>query len=538
MLFCSSRGPPPSAAMQSLFAGTAWREHMQRKAAEKEAEALVQAAAEQAKRVKRLRGLTGKAEQTEEDTAKFIAAINAAGAADATATESDLESHLEMLLVPQPDGKELTEPHAQPSGSQPVAQAPSTQSPPQTARAVSPSIKAEDDELYYNGTPLHLLQVVLACAPGVMTAMRGAGCHAARAGLGLLPTQDVCMKCGEEVSFLRATQKAKGKWLCRMCNSKTVRLTRVFGRWPPTEFLGLPAEVQRQFWADRASTLGDMRNTLTEMLSLQQTEHESTAVVGYGQPLSYWAQLGYDTERIKTETPTKDVKWSNQLGWCYTVRVRKESAGTSREQVRAQVMSASSKPAFSLAGKKDIKDTTGKKNKDKRAQSSSVDSNSDSSSPADDPKGKSAKAKRAQLKAERKEKDRRRKHVMAEKKLLRDHEIKHKKSYTATKAIAKKALSKCVAIEVSLERDCADELLSKVPIIIAKQAQTALKDIKKQVEIAKSKLNSDEPLPYASTYEEELPSDVKKWISDSTLLASQLSATVDGMCMHTCSHMH
>ena len=127
---------------------------------------------------------------------------------------------------------------------------------------------------------------------------------------------------------------------------------------------------------------------------------------------------------------------------------------------------------------------------------------------------------------------------MAEKKLLRDHEIKHKKSYTATKAIAKKALSKCVAIEVSLERDCADELLSKVPIIIAKQAQTALKDIKKQVEIAKSKLNSDEPLPYASTYEEELPNDVKKWISDSTLLASQLSATVDGMCMHTCSHMH
>ncbi len=76
-----------------------------------------------------------------------------------------------------------------------------------------------------------------------------------------------------------------------------------------------------------------------------------------------------------------------------------------------------------------------------------------------------------------------------------------------------------------------------MPIIIAKQAQTALKDIKKQVEIAKSKLSSDEPLPYASTYEEELPSDVKKWISDSTLLASQLSATVDGMCMHTCSHM-
>ena len=328
--------------MQSLFAGTAWREHMQRKAAEKEAEALVQAAAEQAKRAKRLRGLTGKAEQTEEDTAKFIAAINAAGAADATATESDIESHLEMLLVPQADGKEARDHESPP---QTACQAPSTQSPPQTARAVSPSIKAEDDdELRYNGTPLHLLQVVLACAPGVMTAMRGAGCHAARAGLGLLPTQDVCMKCGEEVNFLRATQKAKGKWLCRMCNSKTVRLTRVFGRWPPTEFLGLPAEVQRQFWADRASTLGDMRNTLTEMLSLQQTEHESTAVVGYGQPLSYWAQLGYDTERIKTETPAKDLRWSNQLGWCYTVR--REPAGTSREQPPPQKSSSRSNQRY------------------------------------------------------------------------------------------------------------------------------------------------------------------------------------------------
>ncbi len=127
---------------------------------------------------------------------------------------------------------------------------------------------------------------------------------------------------------------------------------------------------------------------------------------------------------------------------------------------------------------------------------------------------------------------------MAEKKLLRDHGIKHKKSYTATKAIAKKALGKCVAIEVSLERDCADELLIKVPIIIAKQAQAALRDIRKQVEIAKSKLNSDEPLPYASTYEDDFPNDVKKWISDAALLASQLSATVGGMCIHKCSHMH
>ena len=524
--------------MQSLFNGTAWREHMQRQAAAEQADAEVHVDIKRAKRTRARKA----------DTTAAREANNAAGAANTTANETpvivgdsaaatcwvDLESHMGMLIVPQPDGKQLTEPHAQPSGSQPVAQAPST--PPQPH--VHPQSE-EDDESCYNGTPLHLLQVVLACASGVR-AMRGEGCHVARAGLGLLPTHDVCMKCDEEVNFMRAYEKAKGKWLCRRCNSKTVRLTRVFGRWPPTEFVGLPAEVQKQFWADRASTLGDMRKTLTEMLSLQQTDHESTAVVGYGQPLSYWAQLGYDTERIKTETPAKDVKWSNQLGLCYTVRVHKESEGTLREQVRAQVMNASTKPTFSLAGKKDIKDPTNKKTKHKRAKSSSSDSNSDSSSHADDPKGKSAKAKakRAQLKAERKEKERRRKHVMAEKKLQRDHEIKHKKSYTATKAIAKKALGKCVAIEVSLERDCADELLSKVPIIIAKQAQAALKDVQKQVETAKSKLSSDDPLPYASTYEDELPKDVKKWISDSTLLASQLSATVGGMCMHKCSHMH
>jgi DNA-directed RNA polymerase subunit RPC12/RpoP len=279
--------------MQGIFDGTAWKSHLERQSP---------VAAKRPKRtVCNARG-----------AATMTAVVSAASAASLWVAEYG------ALVVPPPVPTSPPVVRVPPAPTAPpVARAPST--PPSTppsppsyvpqpeVRPRPPPSDAEGapeptTELCYNGTPLHLLQVVLACAPGV-NAMGAEGCHVARAGLGLLPTHDVCMKCGEEVNFLRATQKAKGKWLCRMCNSKTVRLTRVFGRWPPTEFLGLPDEVQKQFWADRASTLGDMKKTLTEMLSNQQIEHESTAVVGYGQPLSYWAQLGHDTERIKTETP-------------------------------------------------------------------------------------------------------------------------------------------------------------------------------------------------------------------------------------------
>ncbi len=99
--------------MQSLFNGAAWREHMQRQAAAEQADAEVHAPIKRARRTR-----AHKAEQTDEDATAFIEAINAAGAANATANETpvivgdsaaatcwvDLESHLEMLIVPQPDG--------------------------------------------------------------------------------------------------------------------------------------------------------------------------------------------------------------------------------------------------------------------------------------------------------------------------------------------------------------------------------------------------------------------------------------------------
>ena len=59
---------------------------------------------------------------------------------------------------------------------------------------------------------------------------------------------------------------------------------------------------------------------------LPQDEEERT-FSGGGEflPLEAWAVKGFDTERIKSNTPSKDVKWSAQLGWVYRVVIDSES---------------------------------------------------------------------------------------------------------------------------------------------------------------------------------------------------------------------
>ena len=39
-------------------------------------------------------------------------------------------------------------------------------------------------------------------------------------------------------------------------------------------------------------------------------------------PLSYWANMGLDANRIKEHTKPEDVQWSDQLGWTYRVIIK------------------------------------------------------------------------------------------------------------------------------------------------------------------------------------------------------------------------
>ena len=100
-------------------------------------------------------------------------------------------------------------------------------------------------------------------------------------------------------------------------------------------------------------------------------------------PLSFWANQGLDEDRIKNNTHGDDVCWSDQMGWCYRVRVKTQykrrkfsstevftlAAGKRRRQ--AAIADDSAAPA----APKPIKD---------REEDSSSSSSSSSSSDSDD----------------------------------------------------------------------------------------------------------------------------------------------------------
>ena len=64
---------------------------------------------------------------------------------------------------------------------------------------------------------------------------------------------------------------------------------------------------------------------------------------GEFQPLSYWAQLGYDAEKIQANTHPRDIKEHRQLGTTYRVVIEKDSKALVETILRMQQL-AKSKP--------------------------------------------------------------------------------------------------------------------------------------------------------------------------------------------------
>ena len=61
------------------------------------------------------------------------------------------------------------------------------------------------------------------------------------------------------------------------------------------------------------------------IFSFHKDEHETKYSAG-GQflPLSVWGNQGFDIDMIKSTTPKEDIKWNNQLGWCYRVVIQSQ----------------------------------------------------------------------------------------------------------------------------------------------------------------------------------------------------------------------
>ena len=85
-------------------------------------------------------------------------------------------------------------------------------------------------------------------------------------------------------------------------------------------------------------------------------------------------------------------------------------------------------------------------------------------------------------------------------------------------------LAKCSPFLVSLERDLADPVLSKIPSVVKKKATAALDDCKNYSENAKTKLGNADPEPWPEALVEELAKATKEWQESASLLAAQLAA--------------
>ena len=68
-------------------------------------------------------------------------------------------------------------------------------------------------------------------------------------------------------------------------------------------------------------------------------------------PLSYWANMGLDADRIKNSTKPEDVQWSDQLGWTYRVNIKstKKTIKKSQREVMT-IVNARKRRGTPLAG--------------------------------------------------------------------------------------------------------------------------------------------------------------------------------------------
>ena len=63
------------------------------------------------------------------------------------------------------------------------------------------------------------------------TALKAQGdITAVTAGLGLLPMDPKCSRCGQVISYLRAIQKSKATFVCKVCNMRGQQLFRLYGQ--------------------------------------------------------------------------------------------------------------------------------------------------------------------------------------------------------------------------------------------------------------------------------------------------------------------
>ena len=114
---------------------------------------------------------------------------------------------------------------------------------------------------------------------------------------------------------------------------------------------------------------------------------QASSTGGDFMPLSYWANMGLDANRIKEHTKPEDVQWSDQLGWTYRVIIKgsKRTVKKSQREVMT-IVNARKRRGVAIEGPQPkatcVGEPTHVSGKPTRKPPSS--SSSDSSSPDED----------------------------------------------------------------------------------------------------------------------------------------------------------
>ena len=146
----------------------------------------------------------------------------------------------------------------------------------------------------------------------------------------------VCQKCQTECDPYKAQIKQKGsqKFVCNLCNSRQVQISKMFGKFPQEEFSELSQDQMVEFWrkARDADKTPRLKMLFLDTLVKRRVDKATASVEGKYLPLSVYASQGFDTAQI--EEKCTDTQQHPIFGLTYRVPIRavERSATTEHEK--------------------------------------------------------------------------------------------------------------------------------------------------------------------------------------------------------------
>jgi hypothetical protein len=147
-----------------------------------------------------------------------------------------------------------------------------------------------------------------------------------------------CVKCKlqKDLSlFASSSQGATNASICKACNTKRSTLSQMFGHWPVDLFKALPSEQQIEFWRSQCKGKVQVQDALVKEVTDQRVEEVKKRTRGEYLPLSVYANMGYDCEKIKENC--KDKAEHDILGTTYRVDLKSVTSDDIRKKVWADL---------------------------------------------------------------------------------------------------------------------------------------------------------------------------------------------------------